>query len=283
MSRPQISVVIIGKNAQGLIRDCLESVKGWADEIVYLDDNSSDNTAQIVREYTDCVYSRKMELEGKQRNFAASMAQNNWIMVLDCDERATAELKQEIDALFARRKDNEIAFWVPRKNYLGKEWLRWGGWYPAPHIKLYNRKYLRWKEAAYDVVHPGLEFAAGYTQGPNLKNHLIHYNYRNIEDFIAKVNRLTTLDAIKWYLDGRRMGLGRALWRTFDRFVRRYIRKKGWKDGYYGFMASFLSAFYELAAYSKYREIIKYGFYLKENDITVAPLKKSGKRAVDKK
>jgi hypothetical protein len=194
-------------------------------------------------------------------------AQNDWIMILDCDERATPEVKAEIDNLFSARKDNEIAYWIPRKNYLGDQWLQWGGWYPAPHIKLYNRNYLRWKEAAYDVVHPGVEFSKGYIMGPNLKSHLTHYNYRNIEDFIAKTNRLTTLEAIKWYLDGRKMSMARGIFRFFDRFFRRYIRKKGYKDGFYGFMASFLSGFYELAAYAKYRELIRKGYYLKEHNI----------------
>ncbi|MBZ0165861.1 MAG: FkbM family methyltransferase, partial [Candidatus Omnitrophica bacterium] len=184
-------------------------------------------------------------------------------------ERATPEVKAEIDALFDTKEENQVVYWIPRKNYIGDHWLQYGGWYPAPHMKLYNRKYFRWKECVYDVVHPGNEFIEpGYKKGPNLKNHLIHHNYKNVEDFIKKTNRLTTLDAIKWYLDGRQMSLGRAFRRTIDRFLRRYIRKKGYKDGYYGFISSALSGFYELAAYSKLREIRQRGYYLKENGIT---------------
>lgn len=275
--RPKISVVIIGKNEEKNIDACLQSVSGWAEEIVFVDDFSTDSTVQHVKkEKTAVIYQRKMDLEGKQRNFGAQKAANDWIMILDCDERATPELKKEIDELFERKNDFEAAFWVPRQNFIGDYWLKWGGWYPAPHVKLYDRRYFHWKECVYDVVHPGVEFtASGYKQGKNLTNHLIHYNYRNIEDFIRKTNRLTTLDAIKWYLDGRSMPMFRAFYRFFDRFMRRYIRKKGYRDGYYGFIASFLSGFYELAAYSKLREIIKKNYYLEENGITDEMIQKS--------
>lgn len=274
--RPKISVIIIGKNEEKNIDKCLRSVSGWADEIVFIDDFSSDSTVERVqKEKSAVIFQRKMDLEGRQRNFAAQKASNDWVMILDCDERATPEIKKEIDQLFAERDEKEVAFWVPQKNYIGDYWLRWGGW-AAAHIRLYNRRYFRWRENVYDLVHPGIEFTApGYKKGKDLKNHLIHYGFANVEDFIRKLNRLTTLDALKWYLDNRRMPITRGLRRSVDRFLRRYIRKKGYKDGYYGFITSFLSGFYELAAYSKYREILKKGYYLKENGITDAMVAQS--------
>jgi len=269
--RPKISIVIIGKNEEKNIGECLAGVSGWADEIVFVDDFSTDSTLEIVKkEPAAATFQRKMDLEGRHRNWAAAQASNDWIMILDCDERATPEVLKEIDnEVFANKADHEMAFWVPRKNYIGDHWLRYGGWYPAPHLKLYNQKYMRWKEGQYDLVHPGMEWIAeGYKKGANLKNHLIHHNYRNVEDFIRKTNRLTTLDAIKWYLDGRKMPMSRGLRRSVDRFLKRYILKRGYKDGYYGLVASALSGFYEFAAYSKYREVLNKGYYLKESGIT---------------
>jgi hypothetical protein len=89
----------------------------------------------------------------------------------------------------------------------------------------------------------------------------MHYNFTNIEDIIKKTNHSTTLEAVKWSMDGRKMGMGRALWRTIDRFFRRFVGKKGYKDGYYGFVLAVMSGFYEFAAYSKYREIKEKGYY----------------------
>jgi hypothetical protein len=120
---------------------------------------------------------------------------------------------------------------------------------------------VRWSEADYDVIHPGLKFQDGF-RGGNLKGKTIHYSFSNVENFIAKINRYSTLEATKWYLDGRKMSFGKAMWRSWDRFFRRFIAKKGYKDGYYGFVAAVISGFHEFAAYSKYKEIKEKGYYL---------------------
>ena len=99
-----LSVVIIAKNEQGRIKDCLESVYGWADDIVVLDDESTDDTRAIAAGFTDKIFIRHMELEGKHRNFGASKTKNDWIMLLDCDERLTDDLKNEIAVRSERRR-----------------------------------------------------------------------------------------------------------------------------------------------------------------------------------
>ncbi|HLF17950.1 MAG TPA: glycosyltransferase family 2 protein [Candidatus Omnitrophota bacterium] len=259
MSIP-LSIIILAKNEELNIKECIESVHGWADEVVIIDDGSSDQTLKLARAFTDKVFTRKMDLEGRQRNFGVSKAKNDWVMMLDCDERPTPELKQEIAATLSNPPENVVAFWIPQICYLGNVRLKYGGW-SNPHIRLYNKNFVQWSEAAYDVVHPGIKLAPG-TKGRNLKESLIHYNYANIEDFIRKVNNHSTLEAVKWYLDGRKMSRARAMRRTVDRFFRRFVRKKGYKDGYYGFVAAALSGFYEFAAYSKYCEIKDRGIYL---------------------
>ena len=259
MSVP-LSVIIIAKNEEKRIKECLESVYSWAAEIVIIDDESTDKTCDIARPYTDKIFRRHMDQEGKQRNFGASKASYDWILILDCDERPTLELKTEIANIIENPVANTVAYWVPQINYLGDVQLKYGGW-SNPHIRLYDRRYVRWSEAAHDLVHPGLKVDPDKLGG-NLKSSMIHYGFANIEDFIRKVNRQSTLEAVKWHLDGRNMSRGKAMWRTVDRFFRRYIGKKGHKDGYLGFVAAVLSSFYEFAAYSKYLEIKKNGAYL---------------------
>ena len=75
---------------------------------------------------------------------------------------------------------------------------------------------------------------------------------------------MTTLDAVKWHLSKRKLGLGKAMFRTIDRFLRRYIGKKGYKDGYYGFVSAVLSGFYQFLVYSKLREIKERGIYVED-------------------
>jgi len=257
---PPLSVVIIAKNEQGRIKDCLDTVYGWADEIVLVDDESTDETRSIALKYTDTILSRHMELEGKQRNFGASKAKHDWILLLDCDERLTDELKEEI-ALTIKHGDPKVAgYWAPQINYLGDVQLNHGGW-SSPHIRLYNRQHVTFSEAEYDVIHPGIKTASGFKTG-HLKGKTIHYSFRNVDDFIAKINRYSRMEATKWYLDKRKMSTGKAMWRSWDRFFRRFVAKKGYKDGYYGFVAAVISGFHEFAAYSKYREMKEKGYYL---------------------
>ena len=260
-----LSVVIIAKNEQGRIKDCLDSVTGFADEIVVVDDESTDDTRLIVLKYTDKIFTRHMDLEGKQRNFGASSAKNDWILTLDCDERLTQDLKNEIAAALKEGDPKIAAYWAGQITYLGDVPLNHGDW-SNPRIRLYNKNYGKWSQADHDVVHPGFKISEGH-RGANLKGKTIHYSFRNVEDFIAKINRYSTLEATKWYLDGRKMSLGKAIWRAGDRFLRKFIRKEGHKDGYYGFVAAVLSGFHEFAAYSKYREIKEKGYYINKNSV----------------
>ena len=254
-----LSVIILAKNEEVRIEDCIKNVADWAEEIVVVDDESTDRTVEIASKYTDKIFKRKMELEGRQRNFGANQAKFDWVMMVDCDEFPTPALKDEIAGILKDKKDNIVAYWVPKINYLGKVNLKFGGW-SNPNIKLYDRRHLRWVEAEYDVIHPGITIDPGFT-GALLKNPNIHYNFSSIEDFIKKDNRNSTYEALKWHLGNKKMGLGRALWRTQDRFFRRFIGRKGYKDGFYGFMAAFISGCHEMITYAKLREIREFGMY----------------------
>ena len=255
-----LSVVILAKNEEVRIEECIKSVFGWAGEVIIIDDESLDRTVEIARRYAGKIFVRKMDLEGRQRNFGALQAKFDWVLMLDCDERLTAELKGEISETLKEQTDNTAAYWITKINYLGARRLRYGGW-SNPHVKLYDKRYVRWSEAEYDVVHPGIKISEGY-RGGNLKSAYVHYNFANLEDFIKKDNRYSTLEALKWHISGRKMGLGRALWRTQDRFFRRLLNRKGYKDGFYGFVAAFIGASHELFTYAKYREIKENNFYL---------------------
>ena len=96
MSKVPLTVAVITKNEENNIDECLSSVHGWADEIIVVDDESSDKTLERARQYTGRVFARKMDNEGIHRNWAHAQARNPWVMVLDADEQATEELKNEI-------------------------------------------------------------------------------------------------------------------------------------------------------------------------------------------
>ena len=246
----ELSVVILTKNEERNIKDCLESVIGWADEILIIDDMSTDNTLEIAKKYTDRVITKKMDIEGRHRNFAYSQAKNLWVLSLDADERATEDLKKEIEkSINPDTKYN--GFTLPRRNFIGNYWVKYGGWYPSPQLKLFRKDKFRYEEVG---VHP-----RAFMDDPcgHMKSDIIHYSYRNIEDFLNKLNNQTTREAEKWNSQHKPMRLARFLWRTYDRFMRTYFTRKGYKDGFIGFVVAFFAGFYQILSYLKYREIIK--------------------------
>ncbi|MFH1046620.1 MAG: glycosyltransferase family 2 protein [Candidatus Omnitrophota bacterium] len=246
-SKIPLSVVVITKNEEANLKSCLESVR-WALEIVIVDDASTDKTLEIAQGFSDRIFVRKMDIEGRHRNWAYAQARHPWVLSLDADERVTPELQQELEDTIKNPGDCS-AFTIPRRNYIGKRWIQYGGWYPSPQLKVFKRADFQWEEAE---VHPRA-FVKGNTG--HLKSDLIHYSYKDYADFISKMNKQTTLEAAKWVRDRRKMGLGRALWRTFDRFMRSFLRKKAYKDGFAGLMVAIFAGLYQIFSYAKYREM----------------------------
>lgn len=251
MVKIPLSVVILVKNEEERIKDCINSVKEWVDEIIVVDDESVDKTVEIAKNLGAKVLKRKMEIEGRQRNWAYQQAKNLWILSLDADERVTDGLREEIIKLFGKNPEFN-GYTIPRKNFIGNYWLRYGGEYPAPQLKLFRKDKFKFEEVN---VHPRafLEGKCGH-----LKNDLVHYSYRNFSDYLNKLNNQTTREAEKWMLTGRKMTFWHALWRALDRFFyRRLFRKKAYRDGIYGFMVALFSGLYQLLSYAKYREMIE--------------------------
>ena len=247
-----LSVIILTKNEARRIGDCISSVT-WADEVLVIDDESTDETASIAESMGARVLRRKMENEGRHRNWASQQARHEWILSVDADERVTPELAQEIRALFAGGAAAYDTYAIPRRNYIGARWVRWGGWYPGAQLKLFKRSIFQWEEAS---VHP-----RALTDRPcgQLRQDLLHYSYRDLSDFVEKLNRQTTLEARKWITDGRRVTLGKALWRSVDRFFRTFVGKRGYRDGALGFIVAWFASAYQVLSYVKYLELQQAG------------------------
>ncbi|MDD4894694.1 MAG: glycosyltransferase family 2 protein [Candidatus Omnitrophica bacterium] len=243
-----LSVVVLTKNEEENIGACLESVAGWANEIVVVDDESTDKTVDIADRYTDKIVTRKMDIEGRHRNFAYAQAKNLWVLSLDADEIVSEELKQEINAILKSHTDY-AAFSIPLRNYIGNHWVRYGGWYPAGKVRLFRKDKFKYEEVK---VHPRV-FIDG--ECGHLTKDIIHKGYPDLAHFLDSLNRQTTWEAEKWLLQNRPMRFGRFLYRTLDRFIRTYIVKKGYKDGFIGFVVAFYAGLYQFMSYLKYREL----------------------------
>ena len=243
-----LSVVIAAKNEEDNIGECLKSVKEWADELIVIDDESTDKTAIIAAGIADKVVVKKMEVEGTHRNYAYNLARNEWVLSLDADETVTEELKREISGELAK-DDKYAAYSVPLRNYIGNYWVKYGGWYPAAKVRLFMKSKFKYEDAG---VHPKI-FLDG--ECGHLKRDIIHKGYPDIAHFLGSLNYQTTKEAEKWADDKRKRSLFRALRKTVDRFFRAYVLKKGFRDGFIGLVTAVFAGLYQFLSYAKYRQL----------------------------
>lgn len=240
---PKISAVVITYNEENNIRRCLESLS-WADEIVVVDSYSQDDTKKIVSDFTDKIYDVKWEGFGKKKEFAREKASSEWVLSVDCDEVITPDLRDEILKAI-EKKDNYDGYYIPRRsNFLGK-WMNHSGWYPDYVLRLFKKEKAKFDES---LVHEKVvvEGRVAY-----LKNCFLHYTYRNITDYISKLNFYTTLGAEKLLKTGKRANFFDMIFHPLACFFKMFILKKGFLDGEHGFVLAILSSFQVFAKYAK--------------------------------
>jgi glycosyltransferase involved in cell wall biosynthesis len=231
MSKIPVSVAIVTKNEAQNIKDALESVKDF-DDIVVIDAFSSDNTTEICREYTKRVYEHEWQGYAGQKQTAIDHAKNDWVLILDADERVTRELKQEI---MDKVKENSLSgFYIPRKNFFLGKWIRHSGWWPDHTLRLFRKDVSKMETRA---VHEKVNVngPVGHIRAP-----FEHYTYRTISDYIGK------MDFISSFLS--------MLFSPAVVFIKMYLVRQGFRDGIHGFVLAVLYSFYNFLKYAKVLE-----------------------------
>lgn len=242
----KISVIIITKNEEQNIIDCLNSVK-WADEIIIVDAESTDATAELSKNFTDRIFFRKWNGYSEQKNYALTLARNDWVLSLDADERVTDELKNEI--LFS---DLSIAdgYKIPRANYFLGKLIRGCGWSHDYQIRLFKKSKTKVTDRR---VHEGFIVDGKISE---LKSSMLHYSYRNFHDAMGKINNYSTLEAQEKYRRKKVNGFT-ILLNPFIAFVQFFIFRKGFIDGTYGLLVSIMHAMTKMMMYIKMWELQK--------------------------
>jgi len=234
--REAVSVVIITKNEEANIEDCLRSV-AWADEIVVVDACSEDRTVEIAREHRAKVFVRPWAGYGPQRNFGFERAAGPWLMFLDADERVTPELARRIQESTIPGKDALQVMIATR--FMG-HWMRHGVY--SVQTRVFRKGLGRCVER---LVHEGLVVDA---EPERLGGELLHYSYRDLADYVDMLNRYTTLEAGQSVRQGslESMFWLRTAWRVFRGFLGRYVVRRGYREGIHGLIWSILWGFYVL-------------------------------------
>jgi glycosyltransferase involved in cell wall biosynthesis len=246
---PRLSVAVVTRNEEERLRACLESV-AWADEIVVVDAESEDKTVTIAREFTDHVVVRPWPGYAAQKNTALDLATGDWIVSLDADEVVSPELSAEIRRVIAANGPAD-GYAVPRRNIFWGRWVRHGGLYPDWQVRLFRRGRGRFVARA---VHESVSVDGRVER---LAGHLEHRSYRDVSDFLARADRYATLAAEEAVAQGRGARVGDLVLRPLGRFVAMYVARRGFLDGWRGFLLATLYAYYVLIRSAKIWERTK--------------------------
>jgi glycosyltransferase involved in cell wall biosynthesis len=244
---PKVSVTVITKNEACDIGRALASA-AWADEIIVVDSGSTDDTVKIARQYTDRVLVREWPGYANQKNHAASLASNDWILSIDADEVVTPRLATEVRQVLSAAPDY-AAYRIPRVTWHLGRWVRSTDWYPDYQTRLYDRRNAEW---AGKYVHESVKARGRVGQ---LRGEFQHYAYRDISDHLETIDRYTTYAARQMHEDGRRAGFFDVAIHPSLAFLRNYIAKGGVKDGIPGFIISTLNSYYVFLKFAKLWEL----------------------------
>lgn len=246
-ARRRISAVIISRNEGKNIAACLESLR-WADEIVVVDSGSSDGTPEIALRYTDKVFGVPWKGFGPQKQAAVELATHDVVLNVDCDERVTPELAEEIGGILSS-PGMAAAYTVPRRTFLGGKEIRHCGWHPDRTTRLFDRARARFSP---DLVHERVE-VSGETLP--LTSHLLHHSFSGIGEMILKIDRYSELSARQMFERGRRCGISDLTLRPAFAFFKTYFLRLGFLDGVEGVVISTTTSWLTFAKYAKLREL----------------------------
>jgi|SRR5215471_1011390 len=234
----KISAIVITFNEEHNIAAALESLS-WADEIVIVDAESTDRTAEIASRFTDRIFVRSWPGYSAQKNFAAEQANNDWVFSLDADERVSPQLMNAILNLRDRSEPEAAGFEMARRTFYLGRWIRHSGWWPDRKVRLYDRHRARWRG---DFVHESLEVNGSIGQ---LDGDLLHYTVRDASEHHLRMDRYTTLAAQDLYNNGTHKSVGSLVVGPLIVFLRSYIFKLGFLDGVPGLAIARFAAHYE--------------------------------------
>jgi glycosyltransferase involved in cell wall biosynthesis len=249
MARAAVSAIIHTLNEIDYIEECIRSVE-WMDEIYLVDSFSTDGTVEFVRQKFPRARIEQREYLGaaSQKNYAIDRAANDWIFVIDADERVTAELRDEMQ----RTLDGPLDHWaysVGRRNFMMGQEVKYSGLQRDRVTRLFHRGHARYpnKRVHADLLVDGATY--------DLRHKMLHFYVRSFDHMIAKMTRYANWSAAQMYIDGKTTGLGGIIAHPIGKFVRDYIINLGFLDGTRGVISVGMHVYYTFWKYAKLWEL----------------------------
>ncbi|MBN1552547.1 glycosyltransferase family 2 protein [bacterium] len=249
MNREKISILVPSYNEERHIRPCLEGLL-WGDELVVVDSFSTDMTPAIAREYAHRVIQHEYINSAAQKNWALPQLTYDWVLIVDCDERITPELRDEIQAIL-ENPDRLDGYYIYRKNHFIDQPVNYCGWQTDRCLRLFRKSLGKYedKEVHAEVI---LNGNVGH-----LKKRMLHYTFDSFEQYMKKFDRYTSLAAVDRSRRTQTVRWYHLTLRPAFRFFKQYILKRGFLDGKTGLIICILAAFSVFLKYAKLWELHK--------------------------
>lgn len=233
----KISALVLTKNEQSMIGECLSQLD-FVDEIIILDQDSTDRTIAIAKKYTGKIFKTKLDAFDQNRNILKDLARGQWLLYLDADERLEKESVSEIEE--AIESDSFAAYHFPRKNIILGKWLKYGGWWPDFVPRLFKKDKLRgW----YGQVHesPKVDGPFGYFKTP-----IVHLTARSTSQMLEKTTKWAKIEAELFQkANYPQVTITKVAKSAIVEFLRRYLAKRGYLDGTVGLIEAIYQSFHQ--------------------------------------
>lgn len=247
----KLSAVIITQNEERNIGRCIDSLTGVADEIVVVDSGSCDQTEQICKEKGTIFQHHDWAGFSCQKNYAETLASGDWVLSIDADEALSPALQAEVKEL-KQFTPQDQAFRLKRLTNFCGSWIRHCGWYPDAKVRIWPRGKASWAGS----IHETIEFVSA-PRITTLKGDLLHYSYYTIDELAARQPKYYTLGAQEALAKGKRCSAAALVARTAWTFLRDYVIRLGFLDGYAGYVVCKMNAHYTFMKYATLRELTK--------------------------
>lgn len=247
----KLSVVVITYNETLQIGRCLDSVKDVADELIVVDSFSTDDTVQIAESKGALVFQHPFEGHIQQKNYALTKARFDFILSLDADEALDENLKKSI--LMIKSNWTRDAYYCNRFNNYCGYWVKYCGWYPDRKLRVFNRTKGQWTGMN---PHDRYELFEGSNDIEVLNGNILHYSYSNVAQHIQQMKYFAKIAAKELYANQKKYAWFHMLANPLIHFIKSYILKRGFLDGWRGI---------QICSISSYGTFLKYYLLLKRN------------------
>jgi glycosyltransferase involved in cell wall biosynthesis len=251
--RNDLSIVIVCKNEKGNIERVLDSLQGISDDIFIYDNGSTDGTLDLLNNYPVRVHQGPWLGYGQTKHQSVLLAKHDWILHLDADEAIDTQLKKKLLAL-PLNNTNEV-YSLAYKNFLGHKHLKWGEWGTDWHVRLFNRQVVNWDDAS---VHEQLVLPH-HMVIKKLKGFVLHITMKDTAEYAAKMVHYALLNADKQFKKGKRATPIKRFISPVFNFIKNYIFRLGFLDGWEGLLSARMTAFYTTLKYARLYELWKEG------------------------